>query len=68
MATAEAAARGHRHLGAEHPMLAILAEGGSVPAQVLRRRVPLNEAYSDLDAAMHRPSYGPGTRLEGDSS
>lgn len=59
-AAQEATRRGHRHLGVEHLMLAILDEGHSVPAQLLARQIPLDEVRAPLDAFLRGEAYNSG--------
>lgn len=59
MATEQAQRRGHRYVGVEHLMLAILLEGESVPAKALMRRAPLSEFLADLEQVMSGAAYGP---------
>ena len=58
LATEEATRRGHQYVGVEHLMLAILAEGSSVPAKALTRRATLDEFRSDLEEVMSAYARG----------
>jgi ATP-dependent Clp protease ATP-binding subunit ClpC len=58
MAEEEARRRGHPYVGVEHLMLAILAEGRSVPAQVLEGLGELSTVRDALERTMASRSYG----------
>ena len=46
----QAASRGHDFVGVEHVFLAMLAEGGSVPIQLLGRHLDLDALRAELSS------------------
>ncbi len=46
----QAASRGHEFVGVEHVFLAMLAEGGSVPIQLLGRHLDLDALRAELSS------------------
>lgn len=47
----------HTHVGAEHLMLAILADPQSIPCQILDKFCKLSELVDALEARMSAPGY-----------
>jgi ATP-dependent Clp protease ATP-binding subunit ClpA len=48
----QAASRGHEFVGVEHVFLAMLAEGGSVPIQLLGRHLDLDAFRAELSSVL----------------
>jgi ATP-dependent Clp protease ATP-binding subunit ClpC len=46
----QAASRGHDFVGVEHVFLAMLADGGSVPVQLLARHLELDTVRAELSS------------------
>ncbi len=46
----QAASRGHDFVGVEHVFLAMLADGGSVPVQLLARHLDLDTVRAELSS------------------
>jgi ATP-dependent Clp protease ATP-binding subunit ClpC len=59
MAEEQARERGHRYVGVEHLMLAILVEGDSLPTGVLRGMGELTSVRDAIERTMASRSYGP---------
>lgn len=48
----QAASRGHDFVGVEHVFLAMIAEGSSVPVQLLGRHVDLDAFHAELASVL----------------
>lgn len=59
MAEEEARRRGHRYVGVEHLMIAILDAGDSMPVQVLRAMGELTSVRNALERTIETTVYGP---------
>lgn len=60
-ASEQARDRGHRHVGVEHLLMAVLLEGDSVAAQVLARRTEPGDLVADLEEVLGDAAYGART-------
>ena len=54
----QAARRGHGHIGVEHVVLAMLADGGSAPIRLLARHLDLKAFRDELTEFVEAEGYG----------